>query len=79
MDGEDVSEDRSAALKDSVRTKLQAGRSKIDSKKSKKLAIEKMVEAPVAVKDEIVVSDSGSDDLHNELERERRIKKKIAA
>lgn len=73
-------EDRATALKDSVRSKLQAGRSKNESKKSKKdnQSGTKNFENP-AKDEEVVISDSDSDGLHNELERERRIKKKKAA
>lgn len=78
----DNDEDRTAALTDSVRNKLQTGRSKDGAKKrvkDKEPPKKKVAKPSVPAEEEIVVSDSGSDDLNNELERERRIKRKKAA
>lgn len=77
MEDEDESA-KTAALKEAIRNKLKKGgraSSKIPSKT-------KPIEQPKKTSAEVVdVSDSGSDSdgLNNELERERRIKKRQKA
>lgn len=62
-------------LKETIRNKLKSG--KANRKSSKK--VDEIVKESNKVEEVVQVSDSDSDDLKNELEKERRIKKKKKA